>query len=724
MFKSRSPNNPSQTIFTVIASVRLFGVFLIALHLLAFLFTEELWGFHYLHFAPRFLKTVILGLVAVLMLFPKHVRVPKQFVDILSTKEGSLRILWFPITIVLVGLLFYLYPIALDDYGDAFQYRDRLKTVPSELPTGFYKDLFSTSFLPSMGRKTILYLYGLIAYSNKFTYQEVFKWAGIISGIGYAMVWLGFVKYYLTNFKWQLLMISLGLFAPFTQIFYGHNETYAPVFFAFSSWLVLLIVQHKAKNGLLLTILLILLLICVRMHPFCMLLFPAWILSAIQFFRGKKDKPDITYRIAAQWFVGPIFLIGGLLYFFVFKDYNDPRFLDGVRDVDRIFLPLISPEYPLDRYNLLSWNHFLDFFNAVLSWSGAAWLLIMGIPILFKDRIKLGSPALISLVTTLVLFSALLFMVNPLVSMPMDWDLFSFSAPVLLVICVVLVSEVEKQKVPNYLFPSALALLLISSPFFVVNASEIPLSHRLESVGKRMYRTYYLHSSRVIITALGIPDNMIEYLARKQAILDELKPISVPGKDPMYANLLMDDGYYYLTRTKEYGKAESRLAEAVVYNPDSEVIANLLSEATTRLAITNNERSKGWSVERIEKEGLNLLRKVRDYPMARTFFVSVREDHPDNPIFALYLMETYFVLEDYSSALDQAEFLVEKSYPSAQKALRIAINCALESENYQAAKEHSASYIKLNPDDKTINTIHSRLETNDRIEALVEFFRL
>jgi len=717
-----------QTIFTLIivfASVRWIGIFLLGLHLLAFIFPDQLWGFHYLYFASAPLKAVILVSAAVLVLLPNYCNVPRKLDNGLSNKDGSLRLIWLPFVVLLMSFLYYSFPIALDEYGDAFQYRNRLSTVVSELPSKFYKEVFSTEFLPSMGRKTILYMYGLISYTKDMTYEEVFRYAGIFSGVGFTVVWIGFVRYYLSSYKSQLLMIAIGLFAPFTQIFYGHNETYAPVFFVLTSWLALLLVQHKKGSTPLLWALLALLLLCIRLHPFCVLLTPAWILSVVQQYwnRNGSTATSVGYSTVLKWVIAPIFLLGVILYFFVLEDYKDPRFLDNVKDIDRLFLPIISPAYPLDRYNLLGLNHIVDYLNVVVSWSGATWLLIIGIPVLFRDKLSIRSPSLVILTTTLVLFSSLLFMMNPLVSMPMDWDLFSFPAPVLLFVCVSLVSQIEKLTLPTFLMPLALALLLVASPFFLVNASETPLSNRLESVGKRMYRTYYLHSSRVIITALGIPDNMTSYLARKQNILDELKHEAVLGRDPMYGNLLMDDGYYYLTVTKDYEKAENRLSEAVLYNPDSQFILDLLSEAKTKLSISNNESSKGWSDERIEKEGLNLLRKVRDYPMARTFFESVRKDHPQNPIFALYLMEACFVLEDYPAALEQAIFLVEQNYPNERKALRIAVNCALEAKNYSEAMKYSEIYLQSNPEDKTISTIYSRIKNGDRVEELVEVFR-
>ena len=86
-------------------------------------------------------------------------------------------------------------------------------------------------------------------------------------------------------------------------------------------------------------------------------------------------------------------------------------------------------------------------------------------------------------------------------------------------------------------------------------------------------------------------------------------------------------------------------------------------------------------------------------------------------------MEACFVLEDYPAALEQAIFLVEQNYPNERKALRIAVNCALEAKNYSEAMKYSEIYLQSNPEDKTISTIYSRIKNGDRVEELVEVFR-
>ena len=69
----------------------------------------------------------------------------------------------------------------------------------------------------------------------------------------------------------------------------------------------------------------------------------------------------------------------------MFKDYNDPRTLTDFKDIDRLFLPVFSPEPPLDRYNLFSLNHILDYLNMMLMWSPAA-LFLIAYAFIFKKQ--------------------------------------------------------------------------------------------------------------------------------------------------------------------------------------------------------------------------------------------------------------------------------------------------------------------------------------------------
>jgi tetratricopeptide (TPR) repeat protein len=197
---------------------------------------------------------------------------------------------------------------------------------------------------------------------------------------------------------------------------------------------------------------------------------------------------------------------------------------------------------------------------------------------------------------------------------------------------------------------------------FAVNASVVPHSYRLESVGIRVYRTYYEHAAKYIHYALSlIRDDPELYLERKRNVLNKLKPYAIPGNDIKYASLLTDNGYYYLRRAKEYERAREYFRRAQTYSPDY---------------------------------GLNLV----------------------------YLMEANFQLKDFVNAYKNAAELIRLGHPDERKALRFGIHCALEAGLRAKAQEHCEAYLADFPDDEMIQMVNERLAGNGNIEELKALF--
>ncbi len=689
------------------------GVLLSILFLIGMLFPDRWWGVHSLAFLPTGINWLVLAIGFFLILYPKIK--PFNF-----KTDGDLSTGIIVAIAAILAFIQYSLPIALDDYGDAFQYRQHLDQTITELPTNFYSDLFSFNLAPSGGRKTITLLYTYFSYISGVNYGVIFKWMGIIFGFGFSLSWLLFVRSYITKYKWQLILGAIGLFSPFTLIYYNHTETYAPIFFLFSLWLMGLLTLLRKKEKKWLWILLAGLVLLFKIHPITLLLLPGWIMAYITI--SKDDQNYLTLKKSLYQVILPIVLVGALLYFFIIRDFNDPRFLDNVKASERLFLPIVSPEAPLDRYNLLSINHILDYFNATLSWSAPVIFLIISTIILFRRKAKLTQPEILILGTTAILFILLLFMINPLVSMPMDWDLFSFPAPVLLFLLVALIRLTENLEWPSYSIPTTSGLLILTLPIFLVNAFPSMLTQRLESVGKHVYRTYYLHSNRIIITALQMDEDMNSYLDRKENILMQLKKDALPGNDPMYANLLMDDGFFFLRHSKEYGKAVNRLQEAVYYNPNQKDIQELLLEAQGALSISSPTQPIQVDPN-IEKEGIRLLREAQDFEQARMHFEEALANQPNSPVYTLYLMEACFMQGDYRSAYFHATNLVKYKYPDERKALRIAVHCALEADMYAEAEIQSKLYLEKYPEDPIIDFVYHKLLLKEDLEELKLHFR-
>jgi hypothetical protein len=700
--------------------VRIIGYTLIVFYLLGLIFPDLWWGTNYFAFLPEVWKSILLLASFVILLLPylkgSSINFRKFKKQTIFSKFGTVQILAFSI---FMAVLFYYFQIYFDEYGDAFQYRIYLQETASVYPKELSEEIFSFNFLPSSGRKTVLLFYSYLSYVSGSSFEQVFKWMGVICGFGYIFSWLLFVKYYLKRFSWQIIMSVIGILAPFTQIYYGHTESYALVFTLFISWVLLLMVFYKNKNSKLLWFLLVLLLICLKVHPLCFFLLPVWILSFLyhKFHYLSIVKKILTWRGVCLALFIPFFCLGIVLYFFVLKDYNDPRFLIDVKDADRLFLPLLSPESPLDRYNLLSWNHLFDYFNMFISWSSAAIFIIAGIIVNFRKKINWNAPEIIVLGSLFILCSSLLFMINPLVSMPMDWDLFSFSAPILIIIVVILLSKVEFEMSPKVYLPVVLVLLILSSPFFIVNSSKPMLANRLASVGVRVFESYYLHSNRIIINALNLQPSMEDYLSKKEEILEKLKPYALQDKDPLYANLLMDDGYYYLNIAKDYNKAKGRLSEAFFYYPSTN-IKSLLQEVKTKSSINQTLFDSNLTIEEHEKAGLYLLRDLGNYKAARDYFEKVLGLYPKNPIFIMYAMESCFLMGEYDIAYYYATGLVLYKYPDEKKSYRIATHCALEAKKYKQAEIQAAACIIKFPEDELMVEVHTRLVNKDSIDQI------
>ena len=380
---------------------------------------EFWWGIHWFSFLSSGSKLLflILAILPIGVFFFAH-EVKKKIAQQFSRKVVKRMLLGI---IVVSGIgMFYNFPIVMDMYGNAHQYVGFRDQVFTEFPEKPINELLKFELVPSGGRKTVLHSYTILSYLTGLKYKTIFKGAGLVFGGLFLCLWIWFVCQQVSKPSWQIILSFIGVFAPFTQIFYDHTETYPPCFLLAFVWLVSLLFQIKKRSTVLLWLLVPLYLLSVKLHPVTLLLGPALLLALIHHYFKRIAQWIFTWRGLVIAGLMPIFMLGAVLYFFILKDYNDPRFLEGVTDAERVFLPLISPEPPLDRYNIQSLNHLFDYLNMMLHWSIPAWLvLISGIIIVGAKRLFESVEMKLMLLTTF-LFAAFFFVFNPLLSMPID----------------------------------------------------------------------------------------------------------------------------------------------------------------------------------------------------------------------------------------------------------------------------------------------------------------
>lgn len=496
-------------------------------------------------------------------------------------------------------------------------------------------------------------------------YNMGFKWMDTVFGVCFGWVWLSGVKHLVRNPTWQLLWALAGLCAPFMLIYFGHIDTYASVFLGLLAWLLVLVHQLENRSKRLLWGLLVGLLICIKLHPLNVMLAPIWVLACISSYDKRQSFGFLlTYKGLATILVIPAFVIGFILYFLVFEDHIDERSLQNIRDFDRLFLPILSPDPPLDRYNMFSWNHIVDYVNVVMSWSPIAWCLVLGLVVTKAREIDWEDHRILLVGAFLVLLVCFLFAINPLVSMPMDWDLFSIPIIPLLVLGLLVTRQLERSghQPGATVVGNSVAVALLVVPAFVVNATPTLLSHRLETVGIHVFKTYYEHGREVIYFSQNMIDRTPEeLLQRKRSVAEQLAPYANVGKDPSYATLLTDLGAHQLVEMHDPRAALETLRQGPRYYPN----------------------------------------------------------HRDN---LLFQVQAYYILGEYKTAASMSMDLVRLNYPSRQKALRMSIHLALEAEEYQLAQRQAVAYLAEFPDDPTIKEILRRLSNNDRVETVKEMF--
>ena len=628
------------------------GLLFAGIFLAGTLLPQPMWGTHFLAFLPAPTAIVVGALCLSLMMLGWFLAKKEPVTTNVSRFHKQLK--WgIPLFAGLImGILFMAFPMVADIYGDSYKYTSRLdRTIPF-LTDQVHKNVFSFDFSPYSGEKTT---YGIICYLSYYLdipIKTAFYMLNVSCGILFSICWTLLVFRWTDSLTIRICLTLLGLFAPFMLNFYGHIELYSPAYLVILLYFFLLLESITRVSFRWLAASFILLLASIKFHSSSNLLIIPWALSLLHLLAEARFpglKRFFTWKHASVLVLLPVILTGAFLYFFVFKDHANPRTLQGNTELySRVFLPILRPEPPYNRYSLLGAAHFLDFFNLILFWSPAILLTIVSAFLFYRKQIKWQNPLLIISGTTLILYVSFFFMLNPLLSMPMDWDLMSIPAIPAFVFILILLSRLEKQTDIGQLVISCIALTALTIPVLPIHSNQSLLSKRLEILGIWNFKTNYEWSARNIEYALSLSKEGA-YVEQKDKILDELRPYAIEGNDLEFARLLKGSGTYSLTNTQDPKRALTYLNEAESY-------------------------------------------------------------FPENPPLWMDLVNTHFRSENYPAAFHYAEKLVKNHHPSQEESLRIAVQCALEAEFYKDAERYARELWMLNPEHELTNKILYGLE--------------
>lgn len=704
-------------------SLPIWGTGIFSLFLLALVFPEAWWGIHFLNFVAPTVKVGCLLVVAGLLVFSWW-RVDQTLQWTASKDVVKNTKMFLFLGGLIAALVFYNVPIAGDIYGNSRGFS--LHITVQELSSDFYSNLFSFEFVPGNGREGVKMIVEFISYAFQVSIYDAVKLMDAFCGGTFVVVWLLAVRHFINVRGWQWIVALTGLTSPFLLIYFGHVETYAPVYLIVTVWILLFVLFMREKKSAYYWWLLPLLCIGVRLHTLMYLLMPALIIaSAYKFNVEKRIAEKLTHLSQTlRWIYLPLFVGGLFLYFFIFEDYNDPRTLTDFEDIDRLFLPMVSPAEPLDNYNMFSWNHIADFFNAILLWSPALLFLFGYLAVLKRKALDWSKLEVNMLIVTFLLFATLLFAMNPLFSMPMDWDLFCFPVPILLVVLLLLVEQVQFDTVKTPVISGSVGMMLLCLPAFGVLLSKPNNSYRAERVALHIYKTYYEHASTYMLMSLSMIDDKDVYRKRIEGLIAEMEPYATPNNDKQYSDILIDKATFDMYVDKNPQSARKMLIKSMEYRRLPEAFDRLAYEINVALVkqqfVFSQEDQR--KAAKIVENGKRLLREKREYEAALKEFRYSRYYNPVSGTAIMFSVEALFRMQRFPEAYDYAVDLVALQYPDYRTALRIGIHTALEAKRYGEALRYCDQFLQNFEPEETIVTVKRRLQAKERIEELKFLF--
>jgi len=631
--------------------IKITGIIILCYYLLASFFPKAFWGGHHISFFPAIVQIIIFFLAAYFILIypsskekPLHESILKPLTKLNNWKTQLIISIGF-------GIIFYAFPIHLDTYGDAAFLFTENDIVVQDLNDYDIDRIVSFNYTnPKLGTETTLSLISWLSFTLEVSSKTIFKLWDSFWGLAFIFLWLRLITRYIKNDSWRMLLVLLGCTGSFLQLYFGHFEIYAPVFTGLLLYFYTLLSFYETLDKKKLIILGFVFLFCLKFHITSLLLLPSFISTLILFYQ--KDKTKIS-SISPKWVLKfiflPIVILGIIIYFYTGSFSNTRSFTETTWD-EVVFLPVSSSEAaPLDRYNLFSLYHIIDFGNMIILWSSAAIFLIISLFIGFRNKINWKSTPLLIIGVTLLLQIGFFFLFNPLLSMPNDWDILSIPVISLLLLILLLVKQLQKHDVSKQIIGTVFALSLFSISIFVVNNNKSTLSYKLQKQGEWEYQTYWIGSSTSILAGISLEENKKTRNQRLSNTIDEMEQYAVPGNDIEYAELLHQQGNYY------YEIQDYKLA-------------------------------------------LSIFNKADSYS---TFLC---KNH-------YYQLICNFMLGDYESAHKHSEKIIICQFPSPVRSYEIALHTALEAGDLAFADSICNVYLIHWPSNAFIANVHSQIKS-------------
>ena len=534
-----------------------------SLQLLGMAFPRQAtWGFHGLAYLPLVAQLLFLGgsLTLVLLylfrpgVWPSWDRAVVRAVDGRSWLFLTLGVMF------LAGFLFLRFPIMSLAYGDA-RNMAAWHGANERFDWRWITDVFSPRLLDQKEALTIA-VHRLAAHFLHMDIEAAYRLISALSGVLFVGGWMWLLKTTSRLRDALLPLLACGLLLGANQLFFGQVENYPFAFLCGGLFFGLALRHGMGRVGIVPVLLAFL--VAFRAHAIWILVAPALPVLVAASLRQRMKLADrfLAWRYLSLY-LGLLLLVGAAGYLLVCRSYRWEVLPAPIPA--GLFLPVVPPAPPYHRYHVLAPAHLMDLFNIVVLVAAPAFFLLVLLVTRFRRSLTWHSVPVKFGTCVLVLMAAFYAMVNPVLSMPRDWDLFSLLAlPILFLLTALLADGKFSPEDRGLLGLTPIVAGLLTLPLFLVNSNAARLSQRLEDIGEYAYATYYSGSSVLIQMGQNLDADPAERLQRREATLDRLHPWS--GGDPEYGFLMAGAGDMRMMRG-DTTRAESLWKRSLEYDP-------------------------------------------------------------------------------------------------------------------------------------------------------------
>ncbi|HWR83744.1 MAG TPA: tetratricopeptide repeat protein [Candidatus Deferrimicrobium sp.] len=350
-----------------------------------------------------------------------------------ESRRSTSAAVW--LTIVCFGLAFMLLPAGTHFLGDGYQLLARLAAgTPSakvwDIGASWLHDVIYSILPGEAGSRALL------------TYRVTSVSAGLIMLVGTALL-----SHRLFRSRFLAYLFSLGLWSGgYMLLFFGYVENYSP--FIASVVLYVLVGLLACERKISRLWLFVPFALAAFLHLFGLLLLPSLLYLLLRTSRPGRALGRLPLK-SKLLLATVLALISAVSYHFI---YNASYFLTFA------LLPLTPDRFTIENDTLFSFKHILDICNLLM-------LLLPGLPVLVialllrPVRSYRHQPPYTFLFILILSTLAAVYVLNPGIGMPRNWDLFSIAGVPLAIFCFYVLLNVSRGARP-LMFGALLAIAL------------------------------------------------------------------------------------------------------------------------------------------------------------------------------------------------------------------------------------------------------------------------